>query len=263
METKFKYIYGPVPSWRLGSSLGIDLLSQDEKICNFDCIYCQVGKTKNYQNERKIYVPIQNIIDEIKKLPAVHIDYLTFSSRGEPTLAKNLGDAIKAVREIRNEKIAVLTNAALIGLDDVRKDLMSADFVCVKLDACSSNFLAEINKPDEGIDFENILAGIKQFRQDYKGKLALQIMFIDKNKHKVEKYLDLVKQINPDEVQVNTSLRFCNVNPLSKEEILKIKNYFISVCKGINIVSVYDDRVLENIVSISDEDTLRRRGKIK
>ncbi|MBU0503049.1 MAG: radical SAM protein [Candidatus Omnitrophota bacterium] len=263
MKSEFKYIYGPVPSWRLGSSLGIDLLSQKDKICNFDCVYCQLGPTKEYAIRRKVYVPAEEIIKEMKLLPGIKIDYITFSGRGDATLAANLGDAIKAVKLVREERIAVLTNAALLGLDAIRKELNPADFVIGKLDACSQESLRKINRPGREVEFSRILSGIKGFRKRYSGKLALQIMFIEDNKDAFDKYIYLANYIKPDEVQVNTPLRPCNVKPLTKEDVLKIKDYFISACKGINIISVYDDRSFKDISSISDEETLKRRGKIK
>jgi wyosine [tRNA(Phe)-imidazoG37] synthetase (radical SAM superfamily) len=262
MKPAFKYIYGPVPSWRLGSSLGVDLLSQEEKICNFDCVYCQLGVTKKHTVERKIYVPVEKVIEELGSLPDIVIDYITFSGRGEPTLAENLGELIKAVKLIRKEPIAVLTNGSLMGIDELRKELVLADFIVAKLDACSPESLKEINRPAEGMEFGSILDGIKKFRKDYQGKLALQIMFIENNKLDINKYIYLANYIKPDEVQVNTPLRPCNTKPLTKEEILKIKDYFTSVCKGINVVSVYDERAFKEIASISDEDTLKRRGKV-
>jgi wyosine [tRNA(Phe)-imidazoG37] synthetase (radical SAM superfamily) len=261
MKPAFKYIYGPVPSWRLGSSLGIDLLSQEEKICNFGCVYCQLGVTQKHTVERKIYVPVEKVIEELGALPDTPIDYITFSGRGEPTLAANLGEAIKAVKLIRKEPIAVLTNGSLMGEDEIRKELVLADFVVAKLDAYSQDSLQEINNPAKDIEFASILDGIKEFRRSYQGKLALQIMFIDRNKDNIQKFIYLINYIKPDEVQVNTPLRPCNIKPLTKEEVLKIKDYFISACKAINVVSVYDERVFEDIISLSDEDTLIRRGK--
>ncbi|OGX15009.1 MAG: hypothetical protein A2166_00770 [Omnitrophica WOR_2 bacterium RBG_13_41_10] len=260
---KYRYIYGPVPSWRLGSSLGIDLLSQEEKICNFDCVYCQLGPTKKYTFERKTYVPVEKVIEELGELPETNIDYITFSGRGEPTLAANLGEAIKAVKLVRKETIAVLTNGSLMGVDEVRKELILTDFVVAKLDACSPESLQEINRPAKEIEFGSILEGIKEFKKGYHGKLALQIMFIENNKEEINKYIYLANYIKPDEVQVNTPLRPCNVKPFVKEDIFKIKNYFISACKEINVVSVYDERTFKDIASISDEDTLKRRGKVK
>ncbi len=268
MNPTFKYIYGPVPSWRLGSSLGIDLLSQEEKICNFDCVYCQLGATKRHTIERKIYVPVKEVIEELEKIPVAGIDYITFSGKGECTLAKNLGQAIKAIKLIRKVPVAVLTNASLMDKEEVRKELTLADFVIVKLDAYSPESLQEINNPAKDIEFTNVLEGIKEFRKSYQGKLALQIMFIDKNKDNIQKFTYLTNYIKPDEVQINTPLRPCNIKPLPKEEILKIKEIFTSACKGdlrrkeINVISVYDERMQKEVLSISDEDTLKRRGKV-
>ncbi len=265
---KYRYIYGPVSSWRLGSSLGIDLLSQEEKICNFDCVYCQLGATKRHTIERKIYVPVEKVIEELEALPNASLDYITFSGRGEPTLAENLGQAIKAIKLIHKVPVAVLTNSSLMDKEEVRKKLALADFVIAKLDACSPESLQEINNPHQDIEFVSILEGIKEFRKSYQGKLALQIMFIDKNKDDVNKLIYLTNYIKPDEVQINTPLRPCNIKPLPKEEILKIKETFTSACKGefrrkeINVISVYDERVLKGVLPVSDEDTLKRRGKV-
>lgn len=263
MKAAFKYIYGPVPSWRLGSSLGIDLLSQKGKICNFDCIYCQLGKTRKHTVERKTYVPAEEVIREFKNLPRIKVDYVTFSGRGEPTLAKNLGESIKMVKLIRKEPIAVITNSSLLRMDEIRKELALADFVIVKLDAYSQESLVKMNRPSEEIEFSSILKGIKEFRESYLGRLALQIMFIQENKEEINEYTYLFNYIKPDEVQVNTPLRHCNIKPLSGKEVFKIKDHFILAGKGINIVSVYDDRAFKNVISVSKADTLIRRGKVK
>ncbi len=262
MKPAFKYIYGPVPSWRLGGSLGIDLLSQEEKICNFDCVYCQLGPIKKYTIERKTYAPVKEVIEELKEIPGTNIDYITFSGRGEPALAANLGEAIKTVKLARKEPVAVLTNSSLMGFEEVRKELVLADLIVAKLDAFSPESLQEINRPAGSVAFGSILEGIKEFKQSYQGKLALQIMFIEENKNDIDKYAYLVNHIRPDEVHVNTPLRPCYVDPLAREEIIRIKNCFIAACAGVNIVSVYDEREFKKIASISDESTLKRRGKI-
>lgn len=272
MKSVFKYIYGPVPSWRLGSSLGIDLLSQGGKICNFDCLYCQLGSTRKYTLERKIYIPVEKVIEELKMLPQAQIDYITFSGRGEPTLAENLGQTIKAVKSICKIPVAVLTNSSLMDNPNVRKELALADFVIAKLDAYSPESLREINNPQQNIEFTSILDGIKEFRNNYRGKLALQIIFIprcaqgagspDKNKDNIQEFIHLINYIKPAEVQVNTPLRPCNIKPLSPGEIFKIRDLFSSLCKGINIVSVYDERVLKYVLPVSDKETLKRRGKV-
>ena len=179
MKNKYRYIYGPVSSWRLGSSLGIDLLSNHEKLCNFNCLYCQLGETHQYTTRRKIYTPTKEVIKDIESLPELDIDCYTFSGRGEPTLAKNLGEVVKLLKKIGRRPIAVLTNSSLINDEQVRKDLMEADFVALKLDACSQSTLEKINGPASGIKFDLLIEGMKKFRDGFKGKLALQIMFID------------------------------------------------------------------------------------
>ncbi|MDD4941164.1 MAG: radical SAM protein [Candidatus Omnitrophica bacterium] len=262
MKRGFKYLYGPVPSWRLGRSLGIDPLSQEEKICNFDCMYCQVGLTRAHTVERKNYVPVEAIIDELSALPPAAIDYITFSGRGDPSLAKNLGAAIRAVKKIRKEPVAVLTNSALMADDGVRKDLALADLVVAKLDAWSAESLRDINRPAGGIEFDNIVAGIKKFKKEYTGRLALQMMFIEENKGHVLEYIRLAQLIGPDEIQINTPLRHSSVAPLSRDEIARIKECFVRACGGIKIVSVYDQRPKTTVKSFSDKDTLKRRGKI-
>src|SRR3989338_1906861 len=130
----YQHIYGPVYSWRLGMSLGIDPISIDKKICNFDCVYCQLGRTKEFTEERKIFIPTNDILREVQILPYIPIDHLTLSGRGEPTLAKNLGAMILGLRETSDEKIAVITNSSLLHRDDVQADLLLADYVIAKLD---------------------------------------------------------------------------------------------------------------------------------
>jgi wyosine [tRNA(Phe)-imidazoG37] synthetase (radical SAM superfamily) len=177
---KFHYIYGPVPSWRVGSSLGIDLLSQKENICSFDCPYCQLGKTKITTITRQTYVPVDNILKELDRLPEdISIDYLTLSGRGEPTLAKNLGDIIKLLKEARKEPVAVITNSSLMNRQDVCEELSCADFVIAKLDACSSESLMEVDKPFPEMKFENIVEGMQIFRKHFRGKMAIQAMFME------------------------------------------------------------------------------------
>ncbi len=257
-EKKYKYIYGPVPSWRLGSSLGIDPVSMDKgKVCSFDCIYCQIGKTSIFSKRREIFVPTAKIIEEINSLPPIEIDYITFSGAGEPTLAENLGRIIKAVKKIRKEKIAVLTNSSLMDREDVQEDLSLADFVIAKLDACSQDLLLRINKPVKTIKFDTIVKAIKEFRSKYKDKLALQIMFLKENQKKAKEIARIAKEINPDEIQINTPLRPCGSKPLSKAELSIIKGYF----KGLNSISVYESEK-KRVRPISKKNTLRRRGKI-
>ncbi|MCK5492838.1 MAG: radical SAM protein [Candidatus Omnitrophica bacterium] len=253
----YKYIYGPVSSWRLGSSLGIDPLSSEEKICSFDCLYCQLGKTKIFTDERRTYVSIPNVIEELDSLPPLEIDYITFSSRGEPTLAENIGRMIRAIKEIRRNKIAVITNSSLLDKKYVRDDLQAADFVIAKLDASSQSMFEHINRPMEKIKLENVISALKTFRKEYKGELALQIMFIEENKAFASKIAEIAREINPDQVQINTPLRSCGVKPLSESDLNNIESHF----EGLKVVSVYNAQKKE-VCPVSREDALKRRGKM-
>ena len=119
-----KYIYGPVSSYRLGRSLGIDILSQEEKFCTFGCIYCQLGPKVRYAKERRVYVKTEEILSELAEvLPDLAIDHITFSGRGESTLAENLGEAITKIKEMQKKPVAVLTNSSLMNREDVIKDI--------------------------------------------------------------------------------------------------------------------------------------------
>jgi wyosine [tRNA(Phe)-imidazoG37] synthetase (radical SAM superfamily) len=256
MTGGFKYIYGPVSSWRLGRSLGVDPLSKEEKVCSFDCTYCQIGETNQLQVERDVFVTPLQIIGELLRLPDVAIDYITFSGRGEPTLAANLASLIRAVREVRDEKVAVITNSSLMSREEVRADLMGVDLVVAKLDASTEECFQRVNRPAEGLHLEDVVKGLKEFRSSYSGKLALQIMFQPENRNEAEGIAGLSREIEPDEVQLNTPLRPCAVVPLSPEEMEKIGRLFSG-----SVISVYEAEMVQ-VRSVSGTDTLTRRGKV-
>jgi len=257
MGKNYRYLYGPVPSWRLGSSLGIDPISKKEKVCTFDCIYCQLGKTRRLTSERKIFIPVAEIIKELDSLPRLKIDYITFSGTGEPTLAENFGEMIKAIRCIRPERIAVLTNSSLMPKEDVIKDLFLADLVACKLDASSQDIFELVNHPVNGIKISTIIRAIKDFKSCYKGKLALQIMFMEENKIYAKEIAQIARDIGPDEIQLNTPLRPCGIRPLSKDEMDLIETHF----RGLNTISVYKAEK-KAVQPVSSADTLKRRGKV-
>jgi wyosine [tRNA(Phe)-imidazoG37] synthetase (radical SAM superfamily) len=262
----FKYLYGPVFSWRLGVSLGIDLISTKEKVCNFDCSYCQIGKTKELTDERQIFVNTQDIIEEIKNLDKnTKIDFLTFSGRGEPTLALNIGEVIKELKKIRKEKIAVITNSTNFYLEDVRESLKNVDVVMAKFDVWNDFLLKKVNNPivNKKISFDKIYDGLKKFRSEFSGILELQIMFTEDNKNDYKDSFDLIKNIQPDIIQINTPLRPCDINPLTKEQIDLIKKdfeFFFNKYK-ISVTGVYDIEK-KQINSFDTKNTELRRGKI-
>jgi wyosine [tRNA(Phe)-imidazoG37] synthetase (radical SAM superfamily) len=254
----FQYIYGPVYSWRLGMSLGVDPISCPQKICNFNCLYCQLGENCLFQSQRKNFIPVQAIVDEIKKISSTDIDYITFSGCGEPTLAKNLGAMIRGIKRVRKEKIAVITNASLIHQPDVQADLAESDLVLAKLDAFSQESFVRINRGVLVPSFDQIIKGMCTFRKKFKGKFALQIMFMDDNKGQARKIAEIAKKIDPDEVQINTPLRPSPIKPLTKKQMGVIKRAFI----GFKVVSVYDV-LAKPFYPFDEEKTVARHGKYK
>lgn len=265
---KFEHIYGPVSSWRLGRSLGIDLLSGAKKACTFDCIYCQLGPRTNMTKKRKIYVSTEKILAEIKRLSAgVKIDYITCSGRGEPTLAANLGEVIRGIRRIRKEKIAVITNSSLMNDRSVINDLLSADMVIAKMDASSSRLFVKVNRPAKHLKFEAVYGAIKKFRKHYKGRLALQIMFFFVNKADYKQIADAAFGIMPDEIEINTPARRPPYGkaeePLAKNEINKITAYFRELGRRAGskakIISLYEAK-RKTTEAMNEEATIRRRG---
>ncbi len=255
LGTEVALIYGPVASWRLGRSLGVDLLNRKKKVCSFDCVYCQLGKGGEFTIEPREFVSLGQLAGEIKSLRPVKADYATFSGMGEPTLASNLGEAIELVRSVLHIPTAVLTNASLMFREDVRKRLASADTVVAKLDAPNEELFAAINKPVRGLHFDQIKEGIRLFKDEYKGKLALQVMFIEANKDYASEIAALARQISADEVQINTPLRPSRVKPLSRECIASIEEEFEDVR---NVVTVYEARK-PKVSPLDIAETSRRR----
>jgi wyosine [tRNA(Phe)-imidazoG37] synthetase (radical SAM superfamily) len=259
--SKYKYIYGPVSSWRLGRSLGIDPISSFQKICTFDCVYCQAGRTEVFLAQREVFVPTEALIHELRSLPDVAVDYITFAGNGEPTLAKNLGEMIRGVRMVRKEKIAVITNASLIDRKDVVEDLLLADLVEAKLDASSAASFQLVNHPMTEILWEDIVEGLKVFRKVYRGHLTLQIMFVASNKACAAAIAKIAHQIGPDEIELNTPLRACAVKPLLPEEMEEITSVFRGICGAkIKVRSVYEEK-REKSRPFHQPSTERRRGK--
>lgn len=248
-------IYGPVASWRLGRSLGIDLVNAERKVCSFDCVYCQLGKTGRLTVAPREFISLEQLTSELKLLGPIQADYATFSGTGEPTLASNLGEAINLARSILGLPIAVLSNSSLMFRKDVRRQLAHADTVVAKLDVPSEEMLAVVNRPAPGLHFDQIRDGIGLFRDEYRGKLALQIMFIEANKDCACEIAALARQISPHEVQINTPLRPCAVRPLPPESIAEIRREFANLN---NVVTVYEAPKLE-VMPLNVAETFRRR----
>jgi wyosine [tRNA(Phe)-imidazoG37] synthetase (radical SAM superfamily) len=198
--------YGPVNSWRLGSSLGVDLLFINS-ICSFKCVYCQLGRINVHTMERRVYVPTEKVMADLRASDWRSADVITLSGNGEPTLAANLGEVIHEIKNFTDKPVIVLTSAATLNDEAVRRELSEADKVFCKLDAASERMFRLVNRPVSGVTLESVIAGIKKLRAEYTGWLAVQTMLMPMNCGEIESLAELLSEIRPDEVQLNTPLR--------------------------------------------------------
>jgi wyosine [tRNA(Phe)-imidazoG37] synthetase (radical SAM superfamily) len=210
ISNDFKYLYGPVPSRRLGRSLGIDLVPF--KTCTYDCIYCQLGRTTSKTMERRPYAPIHDILDELKiKLATGEApDYISLAGSGEPTLHSEIGELIGKIRELTEIPVAVLTNGSLLYLPEVREDLMRADLVIPSLDAGDHTIFQYVNRPHREISFDNMVNGLIDFTDDYPGQVWLEVLLVSgvtSMAADVEKIAGWANKISPARVQLNTVCR--------------------------------------------------------
>lgn len=200
-------VYGPVDSWRLGRSLGVDILCVDS-ICSFECVYCQLGKINRVTTEREVFVPTERILEDLSRSDWTEADVITFSGSGEPTLALNLGEAISEVKAFTGKPVVVLTNATLLGSSKVRSEIGMADRIFCKLDAWSDDVLRRVDRPAEGISLESIVDGIRSLRREYGGFLAIQTMILRlPSESETHAFAEILNELNPDEVQLNLPTR--------------------------------------------------------
>ncbi|NER00696.1 MAG: radical SAM protein [Cyanothece sp. SIO2G6] len=207
-STSCKAVYGPVESWRFGYSLGVDPIGAIST-CSFNCAYCQLGNIQHHTQQRQVFVPTEQILQELAALaPIPDLNVVTLSGSGEPTLALNLDKILTGLRQQIPCPIVVLTNATLLGTAGVQADLESVDLVVVKLDAVSADHLQRVNRPCSDIDFDTILAGICSFAASHRGKWALQTMMLAPwSEAERSRYIQLVQELNPAEVQLNIPRR--------------------------------------------------------
>jgi wyosine [tRNA(Phe)-imidazoG37] synthetase (radical SAM superfamily) len=205
-----RFVFGPVPSRRLGFSLGVDIIPR--KYCTFDCIYCQVGKTTEKTDTRSSFFNPENIINEIVGGVRTNpeIDFITFSGSGEPTLSEDLGAIIRATKKLVSTPIAVITNGSLLNRPDVRRDVAEADLLVPSLDGVIEEVFQRINRPLPSVLVEEMIEGLKALRLEYRGQIWLEIMLIhdlnDTIQH-LELLSETVKTIGVDKIQLNTVTR--------------------------------------------------------
>ncbi len=245
-----KTVYGPVPSWRFGSSLGIDPIFEIST-CSFNCIYCQLGNIQKVTSEVKIYVPTQRVLDDFQEAMEKNpkIDVITYSGSGEPALAENLGEIILGIRKLAPDiPQYILTNSTLLNNPKVVKNLGLLDKVILKLDAGTEEIFQLINRPDDGVTFDGVIKGILNFKKQYKGSIEVQTMFMAMNSEEIESYAKILKIINPEIVQLNTPKR---AYPLSWERENRGNHLGIHLHKtrSLKIISPSDAQKIESILA--------------
>jgi len=207
LSKNYKYIFGPVPSRRLGHSLGVDVVPY--KVCTLDCIYCELGATTDKTIEKKEYHPLYDMVSELKeKLKEnIKIDYITIAGSGEPTLFSKIGELISEIKTTTRIPVAVLTNGTMLWDDNVKSALKNADLVIPSIDAGNKEIFDEVNKPSDKLDFNRVIKGIQDFSKEFSGKIWVEILLvkgISDSEKNINDILEILKSIRYDKIQLGT-----------------------------------------------------------
>lgn len=242
-------VFGPIPSRRLGRSLGINNIPP--KVCSYSCIYCQVGKTDSMSVRRGKFFTTEEIYDQVAeklshlKKTGEKVDYLTFVPDGEPTLDINLGNTIERLKKF-GLKIAVITNSSLLCEEDVRNDLLGADWVSVKIDSVYEDIWKKINRPHGTLILKNILEGIREFANVFKNELVTETMLVKGVNDFVEslyKTAQLISGIKPAKAFILTPTRppsEKNVHPTSEEKLNDAFQIYSSMIPNVELITYYE-----------------------
>lgn len=224
------HIFGPVPSRRLGLSLGIDLIPQ--KTCSFDCIYCQVGKTTDRIMECSSFVSVPEVIDELKDvLSKTPPDVITLAGSGEPTLNKDIGEVISEIKKITSIPLTLLTNGSLLWKKEIRERVKDVDILIPTLSSVFEDTFKKIHRPCPNLKLTDIIQGLRSMRKEYKKNFFLEVVLLsglnDTDKE-ITGLSNVIKDIQPDKVHLNTVVRppsDTSAISLSNEKLEEIKNY--------------------------------------
>jgi wyosine [tRNA(Phe)-imidazoG37] synthetase (radical SAM superfamily) len=225
---KSKCTFGPVPSRRLGRSLGVDLVPS--KVCSYDCIFCQLGHTTEKTTERRLYVPVDEVLDQVNQAlrSGPQPDHVTLSGSGEPTLHSGMGEVIRGIKRLTDIPVAVLTNGSLLWDAAVREDCVHADIVLPTLAAGDEETFERIHRPASGLTLGRIAEGLIAFRGMFEGEIWLEVFLLDginTSDQQVAKIRALAEQIHPNRVQLNTAVRppvEMDARPVPPEEMGRI-----------------------------------------
>lgn len=204
----YKYLFGPVPSRRLGMSLGVDLVPK--KVCSLDCVYCEAGKTTKLTTEKLEYIPVDKIKDELNSYfkDNPEPDYITFSGYGEPTLNSGIGEVLNHIKLVApNIPVALITNGTLFFDLEVAKAIAHVDLILPSLDAVSQEVFEKINRPANNLTAERYIQGLIDFTSTFKGKVWLEVFVLpgyNDSEEELLKIKEVILKIAPDSVQLNT-----------------------------------------------------------
>ncbi|MGA1826159.1 MAG: radical SAM protein [bacterium] len=238
-------LFGPVPSRRLGKSLGIDCVPY--KTCSFNCIYCELGPTNICTTERSAYLKPDIVCKELQmRLEELKgdVDFITLAGSGEPTLNSNLPDLIQRIKSITTIPMAILTNSSLLSDRTIRDELLQLDLIVPSLDAVSQDVFSTINRPAEGLCAERIVEGLIALRKEFKGQIWMEVLFcegINDSPKEIELLRKALSKINPERIQINTVFRppaQAGTLPLSKEKMIEIKKIFGTNAQVVGLPSV-------------------------
>ncbi len=221
-------LFGPVPSRRLALSLGVDLVPY--KVCSFNCIYCEVGETNHLTVERREYLPIDQVKGELEEFfsSGTHADHITFSGFGEPTLHSGLGELARWIKGRTTTPVALLTNASLFWIPQVRREAAEVDVVLPSLDAVSEETFRKVNRPHPLLSAEKVVEGLVEFSREFTGKLWLEILLvkgINDSEEELCRLAQVVERIAPHKIQLNTVVRppaVAGTSPLNHRELQEI-----------------------------------------
>ncbi len=205
-----RHVFGPVPSRRLGRSLGVDLVPF--KTCTYDCVYCQLGRTTNHTLERRAYVSLDEVLREVAEVlqAGAAPDFVTLSGSGEPTLFEPLGELIRGIKALTDVPVAVLTNGSLLWLPEVREGLADADLVVPSLDAGDDALFRMVNRPHRDMCFADMVAGLEQFCRAHTGRVWLEVFLLadlTAREGQVRQIADIARRLDPERIQLNTVAR--------------------------------------------------------
>jgi wyosine [tRNA(Phe)-imidazoG37] synthetase (radical SAM superfamily) len=241
MRSLMRYIYGPVKSRRLGSSLGITVTPC--KVCSFGCVYCQLGRTTLQTLEIKEYIKAEEIIRELNfwlqnnAEAAQVLNYITFSGSGEPTLNSQIGHLIAEIKKITPVPVAVITNASLLSNPQVRRSIGLADLIIPSLDAATPEVFARVNRPHESLKLAEIIQGLISLRKEFSGKIWLEVMLvrgINDDLRQIKKLNQIIEEIKPQKIQINSPVRSTsepNILAVDKTKLEKIKEILGEKCE--------------------------------